>query len=142
MSPVELLKEAIKTKSWPMARVALRELEGVTPIVAPADTSVPKGPSRPNFFSDDGTSAKVQVTQVNRDGSYNVLQEAALGEFAEDKSVIPKVQVERKREKFKPKYLKCSVCKTQVEVDNNTYAYYTKPFSKNDEPTIFTCPNC
>jgi hypothetical protein len=145
MSPLEVLKQAVKDKSWPMVRLALGEFEktGEIPREMKTPTVNREVPThkKPNLFHDDGTEAKVITTQVQKDGSYVELGENNLGGFEEDKKFNSGKSAPRMRNKHQVKNLKCSVCHKTLEVDNQTYAYYTKAHPGGDR-VEYTCPSC
>lgn len=150
MTPIEMIKEGIKVKSWAMIKAAIKELESqeehyISPrpdLDKMPDISLedfeghlnnPKNPrypgntqdiTKPNLFYDDGKVTKIGNSRIDSAQA--------------DKKIKYKPPIERTRAPYKQKYMKCTKCSKKYEVSDLEYGYYKNPMNEAD----YICQNC
>lgn len=151
MEPLEVLEEAVKSKSWPMVRLALKGLkeqkQNLPNYTKPIETTtIVHAPSvsynRPNLFFDDGNTVEIKSVKRDKSGNEIIVGSTSLDTFEEDKKLKPKKGTERNRPEYKEKHLTCSRCNRPSEVDSITYTYHTRGAEKGDAPIPYVCQKC
>lgn len=137
MEVIDILKEAVKSKSWAMVRLAIKEIEG-RPIPTPRPPTLQSTPTKnaTNLFNDDGNNAS--IIQSTRDKHGNIIQQevVTLGSFEEDKKFNSGKITPKNRKEYQSKYLTCAKCNSKKEVDAATYQYY------KSAQTDYICTDC
>ena len=147
MSPLEMIKEGVKSKSWALVKAALKELEEkqlsleeypsqatenfrLGPHVEVHDevkiptkkTKKEKAKSDTNLFYDDGTTTKVG----------NVTLDSAQA----DLKIKYKKPTERNRAPHVERKLSCSRCNKQYVLSDIEYSFYKNPENE------YICQKC
>lgn len=152
MTPIEMIKEGIKVKSWAMVKAALKELES-TPVYQIPDTKTPPQDidNMPNISLEDfeghlnnPKNPNYQAKKTNNknlfydDGKVTKIGNSRIDSAQSDRTIKYKPPTERNRAPYKQKYMKCTKCSKKHEVSDLEYAYYKNPMNEAD----YICQNC
>ena len=164
MTPLEMIKEGVKSKSWALVKAALKEIEEkkitIEPIiddsVCTTRRSTKKKLSKTEIddsvcTTGGSTKKKVSKTELNTlkqnphlkrknlfydDGKTTKVGDVPLDSAQQDRKIKYKAPVERTRAEYKEKTAKCSVCNKNVVVSDIEYSFYKNPENE------FVCQNC
>jgi DNA-directed RNA polymerase subunit RPC12/RpoP len=158
MTPVEMIKEGVRVKSWAMIKAALKEIEEKQlsleeyPSQATEDFrqyNVPKTARIPNdlepYIEIENSTKKTKKEKTKSgtnlfydDGNTTKIGDTPIDSALVDKKIKYKDPPERTRAQYKQKFIKCSKCSKDFEISDVEYSYYKNPMNEAD----YICQNC
>lgn len=160
MTPVEMIKEGVRVKSWAMVKAALKEIEEKNIDLNTSDDSwshemipqtelpIPDRPLPHSVLDKKPNKLKKPTPKLHKstdsknlfydDGKTTKLGDVPIDGAQADLKIKYKEPPERTRGTYKQKYSQCSRCSKQYEISDLEYSYYKNPLNGAD----YICQNC